>query len=325
MASWRTPIVLGLALVGVAGQACLVEIRDLRAVADGGGGTGTTTSAGGDMAGAGGDEGPCPPDMVHVSDPDDGLIDYCIDRFETTTREHDIFLLEVQAGNVTPEQPSPACDGNERLRQVGNFCPDGLNDADLAVNCVDWCDAYAYCAYKGKRLCGAIGTGGPVPMNGPFPGSITDEWEYACSEGGRRNVPYLADNVTPDADDICSCHFPRHWEPCHPDATECAMCEGASSSNNAPGPSDGYPSCEGGYPGLFNMVGNVGEWTNRCDGEGPDALCVTRGGSVGSGGDYEYDDCNRKGRQQPRQDNLADDDNTQWRFYLGIRCCKDAN
>ena len=336
MASWRLAVVLGLGVTGISAQACLVEIRDLRSTGAGGrggattttgAGAGTTTGSAGAAPGSGGnggDPGPCPSDMVHVTDPDNPLADYCIDRYEATIREHDIFLLEVQAGNVTPDQPSPQCDGNVRLRQEGSFCPNNLNGPDLAVNCVDWCDAYAYCAYEGKRLCGALGNGGPVVMPaGQFPGSQTDEWEYACSEGGRRIVPYLPSG-SPDQDDICSCHFPRHWEPCNPDTSACAMCEGPSENHNAPGLAEGYPGCEGGYPGLFNMVGNVGEWTDRCDGDGPDATCVTRGGSVGWGGDYQYDDCNRKQRQQPRQDNLGFDDNSQWRYHIGIRCCKDA-
>jgi len=330
--AWRTAAVLVSTIGILASQACLVEIRDLRPGAGGAGGAAeggsTPRGIGGHGASGGGNAGSCPDDMIHVADPDNPLVDFCIDAYETTKREHDIFLLEVMAGDVTPAQPSPQCDGNLELRQEGDFCPDKVNDPDLAVNCVDWCDAYAYCAYRGKRLCGALPGGGAVVAPGdPYPGGQTDEWEYACSEGGRRRVPYLQGNEAASADDICTCHFPRHWEPCHPDAdaSECVSCPGPSGSHNSPGPSDGYPDCEGGYAGLFNMVGNVSEWTDRCEGDGPDDDCMVRGGSIGWGGTHTYDHCQQKQRRLPRQDDLPTNDNAQWRFHLGIRCCSDAN
>ena len=39
------------------------------------------------------------------------------------------------------------------------------------------------------------------------------------------------------------------------------------------------PGCEGGYAGIFDMVGNVSEWIDDCD----DTGCAHRGGSFGSG------------------------------------------
>jgi len=45
-----------------------------------------------------------------------------------------------------------------------------------------------------------------------------------------------------------------------------------------------YPDCTGGYPGLFDMSGNIGEWENACDTAAPDPqahLCGARGGDFG--------------------------------------------
>ena len=309
-------VLLGSSLVGM-GQACLVHIAPL---ADEGGGGVAAPGSGG----SGETRPPCPDDMIHVTATDNPLADYCIDAYEVTVRDHDTFLLAVQSGQVLPEQPSPACDGNVELRQTGTACPDKVPGPDRAVNCVDWCDAYAYCAYRGKRLCGRVGTGAGIVLEGStFPGTVTDEWEYACSEGGRRVVPYEASGA-PDASDICKCYFPGHWAPCAM-GFECTTCTGPTDDNeNRAGPATGYPECEGGYAGLFNMVGNVAEWTNRCDGEGPDATCIMRGGSIGGFGHYTHEDCQLKQRVAHRIDNLPFDDNAEQRFYVGIRCCLDA-
>ncbi|MEM6787739.1 MAG: SUMF1/EgtB/PvdO family nonheme iron enzyme [Myxococcota bacterium] len=327
------------AAMGVASPACLVEIQDLRSAtgstgSEGTGGapsTASTSSAagnGGNPTGAAGGA-PCPPDMIHVTDPVvNPLANYCIDAYETTVAEHDVFLQELANGTTTAEQPSPACDGNVTFRQTGFACPENFTGPDRAVNCVDWCDAYAYCAYRGKRLCGAIGAGGPVVKPGdPYPGTQSDEWEFACSEGGRRAVPYRPDGGGPGVNDICACYFPGHWEPCA-NGADCDQCSGPAPGNpNEPGPARGYPDCEGGYPGLFNMVGNIMEWTNRCDGDGPDAKCMIRGGTVGDNDLYTYDVCDQKERRQARIDDF-DDENPEpmghWRSVQGIRCCKDA-
>jgi len=41
-----------------------------------------------------------------------------------------------------------------------------------------------------------------------------------------------------------------------------------------------FPGCEGFYPGLFDLEGNVAEWVDSCDGSsGPNDHCTLAGGS----------------------------------------------
>ena len=69
--------------------------------------------------------------------------------------------------------------------------------------------------------------------------------------------------------------------------------------------------CEGGYPGVFDMVGNIKEWENACNGTtGASDICRRRGG-----GFNELDD--------PSTDCAYDETDTRnFRSYTsGIRCC----
>ncbi|KIG13934.1 hypothetical protein DB30_07429 [Enhygromyxa salina] len=126
-------------------------------------------------------------------------------------------------------------------------------DPDLPVVGVDWCDAAVFCAWAGKQLCGAV-AGGPADFDssdGP-----ENAWHQACSNAGASAYPYGAD-----------------YDP--------ALCNGDDSGNDALLPSGSLPTCEGGVPGLFDMSGNVWEWTNACESTGGDANteCRRRGGS----------------------------------------------
>jgi formylglycine-generating enzyme required for sulfatase activity len=239
--------------------------------------------------------------MVLVASP---VQSFCIDAHEVTRKEYLKFTGTNPKAQVDPPK---VCDWNM------NYAPsDGTGADDDPVLGVDWCDAYAYCAYAGKRLCGGKG-GAPVGDAG-WRVDPTDEWYFACSAGGQLAYPY-----GPNVDlTLCS--------DCDPNA-------GCSPGTATPSPVGSKPKCTGGVPGLFDMSGNAWEWENECEpavDAGPDAgpdldTCSRRGGS--------YDlprlgkksvclscgvDCgNGPGTTSPTRNSHSQEN--------GIRCCADPH
>lgn len=305
-------VALGASLV--LGSACLVEIRELQPIGNGAGGASTNTGSGassssgsgaGPTSGGGDMSGACPDGMIHITDPEFAPADFCIDATEVTQRQYAAFIAAVGNDVAQTDQPSQ-CATNMHLQQEGAYCPNNRQAPDEPVNCVDWCDAWAYCHHFGKRLCGSISNGGPL-LSGD-PGS-NDEWEFACSNGLRQDFPY---GTSPE---LCACYFPRSWEMEDPNG----LCGNDSLKNfNAHNDVGTLPGCEGGFPGLYDMTGNIAEWTNRCPSDAPDAQCVTRGGFPF--GSYTYDDCRQTARTWPRINN----DLGAGVFDVGFRCCADS-
>lgn len=257
--------------------------------------TGATGPGGsGASGGAGGGE-PCPPDMVHAFDESLG-VSFCIDRTETTQSAYVAFLLDV--GNASGIEQPEACAFNTELTHTPDAsCPSFTTSSDLPVWCVDWCDARAYCAWADKRLCGKIGGGALTPLD---PGLVAqDEWYFACSRAYQRTYPY-GDDPQPGY-----CNIPEENTPGNPDDNSDRAAVGS------------FEQCEGGFDGMFDMQGNVTEWTDWCAGPGDgsgDENCYLRGGHTF--GTAEYWSCDSLNEQEPR--NEAD------RREAGFRCCKDA-
>lgn len=237
---------------------------------------------------------PCPgragPTMARVGS-------YCIDTTEVTEQQYDEFLQHsVDAGfDATAEEVAlpPRC----AFKRARTFRPYPTDDPQRAchwdaaalpdhpVVCVDWCDAWAYCRWAGKRLCGAIGRdGGPLAWDEPQEqnSAAHDEWFNACSRGGLRNYPYEA-------------------------AYTSLRCHDRYDGGVGAKPVASHPGCEGGYEGLFDMVGNAAEWVNACDDAGVE--CAHRGGGYGEEGPTAS--C---GRSIELSLSLRFED-------LGIRCC----
>ena len=204
---------------------------------------------------------------------------FCIDAFETTRAEYEAFLKEQgsssaltpgQCAGNTSHSPDAACDAGEHVTREPNH----------PQVCVNWCDAHAYCAWAGKRLCQA-------DINDPTSAAL-NEWYTACSAAGSRKFPYGND-------------------------FDSARCNGFGSASEPPTTVavGSLPGCEGGYPGLFDMSGNVDEWVNLCYAD-PDGHVFC---GVSSGYWYdEFDDelaCADIGPYQALKANPG----------IGIRCC----
>jgi formylglycine-generating enzyme required for sulfatase activity len=231
--------------------------------------------------------------MVHAFDA--ALeVSFCIDRHEVTQAAYVAFLADV--GDASGVEQPPACAFNTSLTHTPDAsCPSFTEANQLPVWCVDWCDAHAYCDWASKRLCGKIGGGSLSPLEA----SITqDEWYFACSRGYQRKYPYASEPMAG------ACNIPEENTPTTDDNSDKAIVES-------------FPECEGGFDGLFDMQGNVAEWTDWCedagDGTGTEA-CWVRGGHTF--GTAEYWSCDALKEEEPR--NLAD------RREVGFRCCKDA-
>lgn len=170
---------------------------------------------------------------------------YCVDNTEVTQQQYQAFLATSPGGLAQITE----CTGQSFTPSGGcNGWNPGAFGQRPAV-CVDWCDAYGFCKFVGKHLCGEIDTGDPVTTAQATDETI-DEWYNACSAGGTQLYPYgnLYDG---------------------------GKCNGLNAGLTNPANVLFFAPCTGGYTGLNDMSGNVREWTNSCNGSN----CLQRGGS----------------------------------------------
>ncbi len=213
--------------------------------------TGGSSSTGGAATG-GTSAAPCPgtggTSMVRLP------LGYCIDSTEVTRDQYSAWLA------TGPALPASS-DANCGWKSSGSYAP----AADCMINkyacrgaacgnhpqiCVDWCDAYAYCAGVGKRLCGKIGGGSRVP------GSSRSQWGNACATNIGYTYPY-GNTYSPTA------------------------CNGEDLKKNTTVPVGSLTTCNsaGTSEGIFDLSGNVAEWEDSCDASGQQGLCDVRGGA----------------------------------------------
>jgi len=200
------------------------------------------------------------PTMVAVPSMNGGA--FCVDSTEVTNAQYAAFLAST--GNDTSHQIA-ACSSNSTFEPGGttdNYPCDPAYDpvgrADFPVVCVDWCDAYAFCAWAGGTLCG----NGVVDDAGHLALGHTDGWQRACSSGEKYNFPY-GDTYQPGR---CVDGFGVGYDG--------AMPVGSATGCQSPDPS---------YAGVFDLVNNVAEWAAECDiafGSGDSCEVVSLGACV---------------------------------------------
>jgi formylglycine-generating enzyme required for sulfatase activity len=171
---------------------------------------------------------------------------YCIDATEVTVEDYVEFL---DAGESTEGQPSECEWNTSYLPQAEWPPPPGFEK--YPVTFADWCDAHAYCAWAGKRLCGRIG-GGSNDFD-DFEDPSHSQWFNACSGQGVRVYPY-GNEYDPEA------------------------CKNAQTDYGGVVPVGSKATCEGAYQGLFDLSGNADEWEDSCrETDGKKDLCRLRG------------------------------------------------
>jgi hypothetical protein len=204
-----------------------------------------------DAPGDGGCPSACPPDkptcengqcvvrgpvMVSVNS-------FYVDSTEVTVADYKKFLAA--KGSDTSGQPSE-CSWNTAYWDSTN----SMNPDTWPITNVDWCDAHAFCAWAGKRLCGKIG-GGPVTAEADlFMTPPSNEWYLAC--GGPNGGT-------------------------HPNSNP--MCNSTDGFGDL-GPVGSFPGCEGFYPGLFDLEGNAAEWIDGCQVQDGGEVCFLLGGGI---------------------------------------------
>jgi formylglycine-generating enzyme required for sulfatase activity len=248
----RGPLAAFFAALSIAGCSAFVSLDGLL-VPDGGmpgdGGGEDSSDAGLDMQAA--DTGvdnhvpACPSGrgvpMVEV----DG---HCVDTLETSYADYLAFTAQLDGGLGTMPPECAFKTTNDPTNVPGNKA--------LPVVWTDWCDAWAYCQWAGKELCGAPG-GGPVLIAdlGDWTKSL---WMAACSHDGTTPYPYGA-------------KFQSGY---------CQLSDPDGGAGAFSVPSGSNKKCEGGFPGIYDMIGNVREWENSCSGTaGAPDDCRRRGGA----------------------------------------------
>lgn len=253
------------------------------------GGDDDGVAAGGGDAAGGVDQ--CPADLAGpelVLVPSPGGTGYCVDATEVTSAQYQAFL------DARPAIEQPArCGENDSFQPLAEAPCEGAYDPavrpDHPVSCVDWCDAWAYCAWAGKHLCGRIG-GGPLGDAPDLDEASASEWTSACSGMGENDYAYG------DSYQVETCNA-------GPDTYDYEV---------PPAPVGSFPDCHGTEPPfdrLMDMSGNVAEWIDACDdGGGVAPYCWEAGGGSTS---RSLSDC-RASTYVPWYD--------AW-WYKGFRCC----
>lgn len=227
-----------------AGASGSVEVAGSAGADDAGAGGSTAASGAAGSLGSAGAPSECPcklptqtcvagkclprgPVMIKVTS-------FYIDSTEVTAAQYAAFMAD-KAVNVQAQAPECAWnDTFEPLFLQGVAAP----LADQPVTNVDYCDAAAFCAWAGKRLCGRISGGGLTLPELADPSQ--SQWFAACGGPTGQHYPYGG-------------------------AYQSKACNDEDAGKHGLVNVGAFEKCSGYYPGLFDMLGNAQEWTDTCD------------------------------------------------------------
>ncbi|MBK7396793.1 MAG: SUMF1/EgtB/PvdO family nonheme iron enzyme [Myxococcales bacterium] len=171
---------------------------------------------------------------------------FCMDVNEVTVAQ-----MEVYDG-ATPTVPAglPArCTGkwdNYYKRDLGAL------PTEPAIN-ANWCQAFAYCKWAGKRLCRALDTAAALSTE-------NSELYYACGNGAAATArPYGTSYVAGNCD--------------------------VETGRSIPTSILATPKCHGPtapYDKIFNLIGSAEEWSEECTDSPAPSKCRARGGYFGN-------------------------------------------
>lgn len=227
-------------------------------------------------------------------------VEYSMDATEVTRMQYEMWAA------TNPVLP-PSSDENCGWKSAGSYAADAtcMNEATVCksscshhpVVCVDWCDAREYCAAIGKRLCGDF-TGGSSSYD-DFRNETQSQWLWACTSGGTYACSQFPYGLAYEAD---TCNGRDHWA----DITAATTVEVASMTD--------CKSPQLTYTGVYDLSGNVWEWTDACNGTGAIDGCLIRGGSFSRAYTEDLNDLACCDDYSSMQRQHFDDD-------TGIRCC----
>lgn len=214
---------------------------------------------------------------------------FSIDATEVTNHQYQAFLAA--KGGDTSGQPA-TCAFNTTFVPAAGW-PAAEDQCNHPVVNVDWCDAYAYCQWAGKRLCGSP-TGGRANYS-ELDSTSASQWFAACSRAASSRFIYGTSYLPKVCvDDQYDGKAGIATTDMRLPVTSATGCRGAAAP----------------YDALFDLNGNVKEWEDSCndqkDGEDD---CRTRGGSFREA----WDKCDCDEGEARKRKQYADD--------LGFRCC----
>lgn len=170
-----------------------------------------------------------------------GLPHLCIDTSEVTRNAYTQFAAETSGASPASRQgylvgaPVLCSDKIAAGFAPGDASAAKCTDGYCPVGQVDYCDAYAFCSWAGKKMCGEIG---PDPVTTPTPREALNAWQSACSQNGKQTFPYDGSTYKSQTCNIGLIKFLQ--------------------------PVDTFPLCAS--PGLdagskvYDLVGNAYEW-----------------------------------------------------------------